>query len=35
MSLIPILGRRQRQEDFYEFEAGLVYSESCKTISTT
>lgn len=33
MSLIPVLGR-QRQMDFYEFEASLVYIVTSRTCSS-
>jgi hypothetical protein len=34
MPLTPALGR-QRQEEFYEFQASLVYMESSRTVRAT
>jgi len=34
MPLIPEFGR-ERQEDFYEFEASLVYEVNSKTVKAT
>jgi hypothetical protein len=34
MPLIPALGR-QKQEDFYEFEASLIYKMNSRTVRIT